>query len=174
MIQADWVWPAHFNIWLPSCLWCGFFSFYHLLTSREARWSINEWIEIWTKIYVIQKSDVAMRWGNFPHYSHPSHYRADIITRCCQSQVASLVLKASLQGGSRCFLPLYRHCCCLVAQLCLTLCNPMDCTMPGFPVLPYLPEFAQTHVHWVGDALRCHASCNSLPHWMELVCVVRG
>ena len=38
-----------------------------------------------------------------------------------------------------------------VAQLCLTLCNSMDCSTPGFPVLHYLLEFAQTHVHWVGD-----------------------
>ena len=30
----------------------------------------------------------------------------------------------------------------------------MDCSMPGFPVLHYLPEFAQTHVHWVGDAIQ--------------------
>ena len=35
--------------------------------------------------------------------------------------------------------------CCSVAQSCLTLCNPMDCT--GFPVLHYLPEFGQNHVH---------------------------
>ena len=34
----------------------------------------------------------------------------------------------------------------------LALCDPVDCTMPGFPVLHRLPEFAQTHVHWVGDA----------------------
>ena len=45
-------------------------------------------------------------------------------------------------------------CCCLVAKSCLTLCNPMDCSTPGFPVLYYLPEFAQTQVHWVGDAIR--------------------
>ena len=38
-----------------------------------------------------------------------------------------------------------------VAQLCLTLCDPMDCSTPGFPV--HLPEFAQTHVHRVGDAI---------------------
>ena len=31
------------------------------------------------------------------------------------------------------------------------LCNPMDCSRPGFPVLHYLPKFAQTHVHWVSD-----------------------
>ena len=40
-------------------------------------------------------------------------------------------------------------CCCSVAQS--TLCDPMDCSMPGFPVLHHLPELAQTHVHWVGD-----------------------
>ena len=33
------------------------------------------------------------------------------------------------------------------------LCNHMDSSMPGFPVLHYLPEFAQIHVHWVGDAI---------------------
>ena len=38
-------------------------------------------------------------------------------------------------------------CCCSVAQSCLTLCDPMDCSMPGFPVLHHLPELAQTHVH---------------------------
>ena len=39
-----------------------------------------------------------------------------------------------------------------VIQLCLTHCDPMDCSMPGFRVLHYLPEFAQTHVHWISDA----------------------
>ena len=34
-------------------------------------------------------------------------------------------------------------CCCSVAKSCLTLCNPMDCSRPGFPVLHDLPEFAQ-------------------------------
>ena len=45
-------------------------------------------------------------------------------------------------------------CCCSVAQSCPTLCNPMDCNMPGFPVLHHLPELAQTHVHWIGDAIQ--------------------
>ena len=40
-----------------------------------------------------------------------------------------------------------------VAQLCPTLCNPMDCSTPSFPVLHYLLEFAQTHVHWADDAI---------------------
>ena len=38
-----------------------------------------------------------------------------------------------------------------VAQLCPTLCNPMECRMPGLPVHHQLPEFIQIHVHWVSD-----------------------
>ena len=41
-----------------------------------------------------------------------------------------------------------------VAQSCLTLCNPMNCSMPGLPVHHLLPEFTQTHVHQVGDAIQ--------------------
>ena len=41
-----------------------------------------------------------------------------------------------------------------VAQLCLTLWDPMDCSMPAFPVHHQLPELAQTHVLWVSDAIQ--------------------
>ena len=41
-----------------------------------------------------------------------------------------------------------------VAQSCLTLCDPMDCSMPGLPIHNQLPEFTQTHVHGVGDAIQ--------------------
>ena len=41
-----------------------------------------------------------------------------------------------------------------VAELCPTLCDPMDCSTPGFPVHHQLPEPAQTHVHRVGDAIQ--------------------
>ena len=41
-----------------------------------------------------------------------------------------------------------------VVQSCLTLCDPMDCSTPGHPVHHQLPEFIQTHVHWVGDAIQ--------------------
>ena len=45
-------------------------------------------------------------------------------------------------------------CCCSVTQSCLTLCNPRDCSTPGFPVLHHLLELAQTHVYQVGDAIQ--------------------
>ena len=50
-------------------------------------------------------------------------------------------------------------CCCSVSQSCPTLCDPMDCSMPGFPVLHYLLESGQTHIHCVSDAshlMLCH------------------
>ena len=40
------------------------------------------------------------------------------------------------------------------AQSCPTLCNPMNHSTPGLPVHHQLPEFTQTHVHWVGDAIQ--------------------
>ena len=43
--------------------------------------------------------------------------------------------------------------CCSVAKLRLTLCDPLDWSMPGFPVLHLLPEFVQTHVYWVCDCI---------------------
>ena len=42
-----------------------------------------------------------------------------------------------------------------VAKLCLTLWDPMDHSTPGFPVLQYLLEFAETRVHWVDDTIHC-------------------
>ena len=43
---------------------------------------------------------------------------------------------------------------CSVAQSCLTLCDPMDCSTPGFPVHHELRELTQTHVHRIGDAIQ--------------------
>ena len=42
----------------------------------------------------------------------------------------------------------------LVTQSCLTLCDPMDCSITGLSVHHQLPEFTQIHVHWVGDAIQ--------------------
>ena len=44
--------------------------------------------------------------------------------------------------------------CCSVAKSCPTLLDPMDCGMPGFPVLHHLPKFAETHLHRVGDTIQ--------------------
>ena len=56
-------------------------------------------------------------------------------------------------------------CCCSVTQSCPTLWDPMDSDTPDFPVLHHLPEFAQTPVHWVDDAIQpsCPLSSPSPP-----------
>ena len=48
-----------------------------------------------------------------------------------------------------------------VTQSCPSLCNPMVCSRPGFPVHHQLPEFTQTHVRWVGDAIQPSHSLSS-------------
>ena len=56
-----------------------------------------------------------------------------------------------------CFSEKYFFCsyfCCSVAQLCPTLCDPMNRSTPGLPIHHQFPEFSQTHVHWVGDAIQ--------------------
>ena len=53
--------------------------------------------------------------------------------------------------------------CCSVSKLCPTLCDPMNCSTPGFLVLHCLPEFAQTHVHWDGDATDPTISSSVVP-----------
>ena len=61
--------------------------------------------------------------------------------------------------------PTFKHfvcCCCSVAKQHPTLCDPMDCSTPGFPVLQYLLEFAQTHAHWVSDAIPHLILCRPL------------
>ena len=47
-----------------------------------------------------------------------------------------------------------------VTQLCLTLCDPMDCSVPDLPVHHQLPELTKAHIHCVGDA---NQTSHSLP-----------
>ena len=60
-------------------------------------------------------------------------------------------------------------CCCSIVQLCLTLCDPVDCSMPELPVLHHLLEFAQVHVHCIGDAIQpSHLLIPSSPSALNL------
>ena len=53
---------------------------------------------------------------------------------------------------------------------CVRLCDPLDCSMPGFPVLHHLQEFAQTHIHWVGDAIQpSHTLSLPRPHLLPSI-----
>ena len=70
------------------------------------------------------------------------------------------IFEVPLTGSSdsSIFCQLFRSSCCLAAKSCPTGCNPMDCSTPGFPVFHRLLEYAQTHVHWVSDAIQPFSS----------------
>ena len=78
------------------------------------------------------------------------------LTRKLCTWVGSRVIKALLSAP---------FCCCSVAHLCPTICDPMDCSMQGLPVHHQLLELAQTHVHRVRVAIQpSHPlSSSSLP-----------
>ena len=70
-------------------------------------------------------------------------------------------LGCALSGPST--LP-HLYSCCSVTKSCPTLCNPMDCSAPGFPILHHLLEFAQTHFHRINDAIQpSHPVLSSSP-----------
>ena len=55
-------------------------------------------------------------------------------------------------------------CCCFQSPSCLTLHNPMDCSMPGFPAPHHFLELFQVHVHWICDVIQLsHPSPCSFP-----------
>ena len=73
-----------------------------------------------------------------------------------QSQLTFHLLRASFPSASPRWM-CWNHkvyLLLLVAKSHLTLCGPMDCSTPGSSVLHCLPEFAQTHVYWVSDAIQ--------------------
>ena len=71
--------------------------------------------------------------------------------------VFDVLSQAFTKCNKEAFLYTHKHThtyCCSVTQSCPNLCGPMDCSMPGFPVLQHLLELAQTHIHWVHNAIQ--------------------
>ena len=68
-----------------------------------------------------------------------------IINKCISEVILSRNILESLNGKA---ISQFSS----IAQSCPTLCYPLDCSTPGFHL--QLPEFTQTHVHWVGDAIQ--------------------
>ena len=70
-----------------------------------------------------------------------------------KQQALCLEARGEVRAGNACrpavlsFARVASYCCCSVAKSCLTQCDLMGCSMPGFPVLHCLSEFVQIHVH---------------------------
>ena len=134
---------------------------YHNVIIIGIKWTINimrlnhpETIltpELWKKYFPLNRSLAPKGWGwatfrHFPPIGDLPDPRIEAVSPVLTGRF--FITSATWQAvSSSC-------CCCSVAQLCLTLWNPVDCSMPGFPVLHYLLEFDQTHVHWISDAIQ--------------------
>ena len=106
-------------------------------------------------------SSTAGHYGPMPPLETPGHSQASLhqfLLRslnlspgswCTQGSVCALQVSISqscISSGTSQFSS--------VTQSCLTLCYPMNCSTPGLPVSHQLLEFTQTHVQWVGDAIK--------------------
>ena len=93
--------------------------------------------------------------GSYPREERKSHLMVRELG--CWPSTAGLLLGQE-EAGKGLVVPSRRDYLFLVVVIqslsCVWLCDPMDCNMPGFPVLHHLLEFAQTHVHWVSDAIQ--------------------
>ena len=78
----------------------------------------------------------------------------DAHNHCRFSEQQWTVMRLSLNGSKYKVACKSFHKSCSVTQLGPTLCNPMDCRTPGFPLFCYLPQLAQTHIHWVDDVIQ--------------------
>ena len=108
-------------------------------------------------VFLSRKSDVAWRKLLVQLIAQASY-------KYFSSRQAAILLEGV--GGASCVLPVHFS---SVTQSCPTPCNPMNCSMPGFPVPHQLPEPTQTHVHWVGDAIQpSHSLLSPFPPFLSL------
>ena len=108
-------------------------------------------------------------WLQQPHKSFLSLYAClDCTFSSCaeETQIPVSSLLPRVQDIYKCLSDLTFH------QLCLTLCEPVDCSMPILPVLHYLPEFAQTHVSPAVQFSSVAQSCPTL--WDPMDCSTQG
>ena len=98
-------------------------------------------------------------------------YVKQLLGTCYVPEGLNSVLYYSLEGWEEVgrFKKEGIYVCCSVAQSGPTFCNPMDCSMPGFPVPHHLPEFAQVHVHCISDTVQpSHPLMPSYPSALAL------
>ena len=99
--------------------------------------------ELFTEIEYTYNSKHTVEWV-LTKWAHPciQHLR----------QETTIAITPEMMPSSATTLPKQR--CCSVAQSFPTLWNAMDCSKSSFPILHYLPQFSQTHGHWVDDAIQ--------------------
>ena len=95
--------------------------------------------------------------------------RLPVCTGTCMNLIHYLYPKSAFLKNNRYINPDTQKCCCSITKSCLILSYPMDYSMPGFPVHQCFPEFVQTHVHWVNDAIQpSHPLSSPSPPFLNL------
>ena len=112
----------------------------------KSRTRLSNWTELKNGCIVIyeffnQVFKSFMFWTSFPK-SNSEFYFPYAVSSWATAELYEAINSVCMPGDG------------LVAQSCLTLCDPMNCSTPGLPVHHQLPEFTQTHVHWIGDAIQ--------------------
>ena len=133
-------------------------------TRYTSKQKTQQWPQDWKRsVFIpIPKKGNAKEWSNYWTTALISHNR----------KVMLKILQAKLQQYMNCEFPDIQDEFTKgrgvqfnsVAQSCPTICDPMNCSTPGLPVHHQFPEFTQTHVHRVGDAIQpSHTLSSSSP-----------
>ena len=163
-VPLPWVWAGNdlfvtHTTWQRWCWWLLRPGPWSLTDSALASWTVSLWtLPLWIFFLGIQllccDKPTAHRDTTYRHSGQQLGW-------ALSPQPA---WATTARGVSLDILPYYS-----VTKSCLTLCNPMDCSTPGFLVLHHIPEFAQFHVHWVGDAIqRSHPLLSPSPPALNL------
>ena len=118
--------------WIPSQFTGPESSGWFQSTRGRAGWRVTACVRAPTVCWAVRRC----------HADHSCHRTGSSDTHTPVTRTRSLPCQLAQMCG-----------CCSVTQSCLTLCNPMDCDTPGFPVHHCLLDFAQAHVYWISDAV---------------------
>ena len=126
------------------CTW-GRYKYLHLRKAAVKITHMIFWKHLWN-------GSCSLQWYKMECMSGDSNVMLEICFTQSQEgslfRVISTIISGTESGPQMVLHP------CSVAQSRLTLCDPMDCNMPGFPVLHHLLQFAQTRVHWIDEAIQ--------------------
>ena len=107
--------------------------------------------------------------GQINKCKHLNFFKRHATLRKCHITEVWLALIKHIISHWRLLIRHHVYSCCSATKSCLMLCDPINGSTPGFPVLHYLPELTQTHIHWVDDALQpCHPLSIPSPHALNL------
>ena len=102
-----------------------------------------------------------LSWG-WPQFTHITKKKTMANTQCFKCFQLGGALRFGLKSDATKILVVLVQFSSVQLLSCAWLCKPMNCSMPGFPVHHQLPELAQTHVHWVRDAIQPSHRLSSL------------